>query len=97
MHPVAVVGIIVGGVVFLWGGYEISAHLLDWISCRREQRLYEEYLRHYDTNEKDALLSEKSDEDDDDKPLSESSSYLRRRRNVSFRVKERNLKLINAH
>jgi hypothetical protein len=89
MHPVAVVGIIVGGVVCLWGGYEIGTHLLDWISCRREQRLYEEYVRHYETNEKEGLLStEKSDDDDDDdddKPLSESSSYLRRRRtNVRF-------------
>ncbi|KAI8343959.1 hypothetical protein BC941DRAFT_407412 [Chlamydoabsidia padenii] len=71
MHPAAIVGIIVGGIVCIWGGYEFGTHLLDWVSYRREQRYYEEYIRQYKTDEKQVLLV--YEDSDDDKPLSESS------------------------
>jgi hypothetical protein len=81
MHPAAIVGIIVGGIVCIWGGYEVGTHVLDWISCRREQRYYEQYIKDY--QEKQALLQQQQeleDEDEDDeednRPLASSSHYL---------------------
>ncbi|CAO3627498.1 unnamed protein product [Cunninghamella echinulata] len=47
MHPGTVVLIVIGSVGFLWGSYEIGYRVLDWVSYRRDQKKYEEYLRQY--------------------------------------------------
>ncbi|KAI8084489.1 uncharacterized protein BX664DRAFT_360356 [Halteromyces radiatus] len=76
MHPAAIVFIVVGGIACLWGGYEAGSKIFDWISFRREQRRYEDYIRHYHEEKQVFYSSPPSYDDDDDDaiPLS-SASY----------------------
>jgi thiaminase len=78
-HPIVVGAIVLGGVVVLWGGYEIASKLY---REHQEREEYQEYIRTYNNREKF------SDNDDDDEPLintvrRESNNGLRNRRRFS--------------
>jgi hypothetical protein len=73
MHPVLVLGIVIGGALVFWGGYEAVNTLYEWHSDRQEQREYEEYVKAH--AEKGRLVpvtlfeNDDDDDDDDDEPL----------------------------
>ncbi|KAI8884945.1 hypothetical protein K501DRAFT_332253 [Backusella circina FSU 941] len=78
-HPLVLGAIVVGGVVVLWGGYEIASKIY---REHRDREEYQEYIREYNNREKF------SDNDDDDEPLINtirrgSNNGLRNRRRFS--------------
>lgn len=46
MHPLAVFGgLVIGGVILCWGGYEAIHTIYEWHNDRKEEREYKEYVR----------------------------------------------------
>lgn len=45
MHPLAIAGIVLGGVFLCWGGYEAIQTIYEWHNDRKEEREYKEYVR----------------------------------------------------
>ncbi|CAO3617222.1 unnamed protein product [Cunninghamella blakesleeana] len=77
MHPGTIVLIVIGSVGVIWGGYEIGSRFLDWVSYRREQKKYEEYLRQYyekhQSQTNDNIISSPQPNHFDEKKDSESN------------------------
>ncbi|KAI7864717.1 uncharacterized protein EV154DRAFT_533943 [Mucor mucedo] len=103
MHPALVFGIVIGGALVLWGGYEAVNTIYEWHQDRQEQKSYEEYVKAH--AEKGRLvpvtLFENHDEDDeeDDEPLGvwqkrdSMHSQLRHRNNHSSSEEVKTLKV----